>query len=214
MSEREPDSLDRLPRGKDCRKNAASIAAPAPRGVARRYVLTQFGALGTHLLIALPGRTETGGVTPGIVMAKTPRPLTLDDALALQRSPAVRRIAPLVVGTGEVRYQALRREATILGTTAEMREVRHLDLAQGQFLPADDPRSARAFVVLGAKVARELFGGENPLCARLRVAGERYRVIGVMERKGQVLGFDLDDAVYVPVGRALELLPLAALRNE
>jgi putative ABC transport system permease protein len=73
------------------------------------------------------------------------------------------------------------------------------------FLPDDDPRAARVLAVLGSKVARELFGGDSPLGARIRIGGERYRVVGVMESKGQVLGFDLDDTVYIPVGRALDM---------
>jgi putative ABC transport system permease protein len=80
-----------------------------------------------------------------------------------------------------------------------------MTIASGSFLPADDPRAARTFVVLGAKVAQELFPEENALGARIRIGGERYRVIGVMATKGQVLGFDLDDTVYIPVGRALEM---------
>jgi len=54
-------------------------------------------------------------------------------------------------------------------------------------------------------VAEELFGAENPLGQRLRVGGERYRVVGVMASKGQVLGFDLDDTVYIPTARAIDM---------
>jgi putative ABC transport system permease protein len=83
--------------------------------------------------------------------------------------------------------------------------VYQFDVAAGQFLPPDDPRASRALVVLGARVREELFDEANPLGQRVRVGGERYTVVGVMQSKGQVLGFDLDDAVYIPVGRALEL---------
>jgi putative ABC transport system permease protein len=86
-------------------------------------------------------------------------------------------------------------------------------VASGEFLPPDDPRSARAFVVLGSKVARELFGGDNPLGSRIRAGGERYRVVGVMQSKGQVLGFDLDDTVFIPVGRALEMFNRESLQE-
>jgi len=75
----------------------------------------------------------------------------------------------------------------------------------GSFLPPDEATSARAFAVLGAKLKEELFGGNNALGARVRIGSEKYRVIGVMEPKGQVLGFDLDDAVYIPAARALEM---------
>lgn len=77
--------------------------------------------------------------------------------------------------------------------------------AIGQFLPADDPRNPRAFAVLGAKVHKELFGDANPLGSVLQVGGSRFRIIGVMASKGQVLGFDLDDTVYIPTARALEI---------
>jgi putative ABC transport system permease protein len=84
-------------------------------------------------------------------------------------------------------------------------------VAQGRFLPDDDPRTARAFVVLGSKVKRELFGNDNPLGRRVRIGSEKYRVIGVMHSKGQMLGFDLDDAVFIPAGRALALFDRESL---
>jgi putative ABC transport system permease protein len=77
--------------------------------------------------------------------------------------------------------------------------------AIGRFLPADDPRYARPFVVLGSKVRDELLGNSNPLGRRIRIGGESYRVIGVMESKGQMLGFDLDDTVYIPVQKAMSM---------
>jgi len=59
--------------------------------------------------------------------------------------------------------------------------------------------------VIGAKIERELFAGLNPLGQYLRVGGQRYRVVGVMESKGQILGMDMDDAVFIPAARAMEL---------
>jgi len=78
-------------------------------------------------------------------------------------------------------------------------------VAQGRFLPDDDPRAARAFAILGSRVKHELFGAQNPLGQRLRIGSEQYRIMGVMESKGQMLGFDLDDAVYIPAARAMSL---------
>ena len=71
--------------------------------------------------------------------------------------------------------------------------------------------AARAFVVLGSKVQDELFGSTGALGRSLRIGGERYRVIGVMESKGQMLGFDLDDAVYIPTARAMSLFNVESL---
>ena len=75
----------------------------------------------------------------------------------------------------------------------------------GKFLPHDDPYSPRALAVLGSKLKQELFGTSNPLGKIIRIGGVRYRVIGVMEPKGTVLGFDLDDTVYIPTARGLEM---------
>ena len=57
----------------------------------------------------------------------------------------------------------------------------------------------------------ELFADSNPLGEFIRIAGNRYRVVGVMESKGQMLGFDLDDTVYLPVARAMELFNSSSL---
>jgi putative ABC transport system permease protein len=80
-----------------------------------------------------------------------------------------------------------------------------MKVRSGQFLPADDAENARPFVVLGAKLKQELFGAANPLGARVRIGGLQFRVIGVLESKGQFLGIDLDDTAYIPAARALEL---------
>jgi putative ABC transport system permease protein len=83
--------------------------------------------------------------------------------------------------------------------------------AIGRFLPRDESGGNRAFAVLGSKLQRELFGDTSPLGRRLRIGSEPYRVIGVMESKGQMLGFDLDDTVFVPVSRALGMFDRESL---
>jgi len=169
-----------------------------------RFVVSEFTQFGTHIIGVTPGRTLTHGGAP-LGMFNTIRPLSIDDAIALRRAPHALLTVPAVQGNGEVTAGGKSRRATLYGVGHHFSEAFRMRVAAGEFLPDDDPRAARAFVALGAKVARELFAAENPLGARIRVGGERYRVIGVMEPKGQVLGFDLDDAVYIPTGRALDM---------
>ena len=70
----------------------------------------------------------------------------------------------------------------------------------------DDQRRARPYAVLGSTLRTELFADKNPLGQRIRVGGDRYRVIGVMQSKRADAGFfDMDDTVYIPVGRSMEL---------
>jgi putative ABC transport system permease protein len=190
---------------------AAVVAVSAIGEGARLYVVNQFGALGTNLVIVLPGRSETAGYSPGIVIAKTPRDMTLDDALALRRSRAIRHIAPLIVGAGDVHSGARRRESPVLGSTAELREIRSMALAQGRFLPAGDARHAAPVCVIGATIAAELFGARAPLGEWLRVGDRRFRVIGVLARQGEQLGFNTDEVVIVPVAAAQALFNTESL---
>ena len=171
---------------------------------ARRYVVDQFASLGTHLLIVLPGRSETTGGPPPL-FGETPRDLTLDDALALQRSDAVRYVAPIVVGAAPISWHGREREGTVMGSTAELYIVRHLNLARGHFLPPGDPEQAAPVVVLGDKVKHELFGTRQALGQWLRIGQWRFRVIGVLSPEGQSLGVDLGEVAIIPVTWAQSL---------
>jgi putative ABC transport system permease protein len=94
---------------------------------------------------------------------------------------------------------------TLYGELPSFSEVFTMGVARGRFLPPDDARAPRAYAVLGATLGRELFGAANPLGQVIQVGGYRFRVIGVMQAKGQVLGFDLDDTVFIPVAWAQAL---------
>jgi len=190
---------------------AAVVAVTALGEGARLYVVNQFGSLGTNLVIVLPGRSETAGTMPGILIGKTPRDLTLEDALALKRSRAIRRIAPLVVGAGDVHVGARVRETPVLGSTAEMKEIRGMDVALGHFLPEGDPRQILPLCVVGAKVASELFGTRQALGEWLRIGDRRFRVIGVMAKQGESLGFNTDEIVIIPLAAAQALFNTEAL---
>ncbi len=169
----------------------------------QRFVIAEFTQFGTHLLAVTPGKTQTFGISGATI--STVRPLTLDDAASLARLPQVRSVMPFVQGNGAVEWKGRTRRTNIFGTGAGVPEVWQIPVAQGRFLPDDAPRHARAFAVLGSRLRHELFGNASPLGQRIRIGGESYRVIGSMQSKGQMLGFDLDDSVYIPVGRALAM---------
>jgi putative ABC transport system permease protein len=168
-----------------------------------RFVLQEFSQFGTNIIAVTPGKTETFGISGAQI--SNVRPLSLDDSVALERLEHVVAVMPVVQGNAQVEFDGRTRRTMILGVGSELPQVWSMDVSSGRFLPPDDQRAPRAFVVLGAKVRSELFGDRNPLGQRLGVGSDRYRVIGVMEAKGQFLGFDLDDAVYLPAGKALEL---------
>ena len=129
------------------------------------------------------------------------RPLTLADADSLKTLPHVTAVTPTVWGNTEVGGNGRLRRTTVYGVSAAMTQVFSIKVRTGQFPPPDDSDNARPFVVLGATLKNELFGSENPLGAKLKIGAMQFRIIGVLETKGQFLGIDLDDTRLHP-GRA------------
>jgi putative ABC transport system permease protein len=169
---------------------------------ARRFVVDQFSAIGSNLVVVLPGRSQTGGFSPANAITSTPRDLTVDDARALLRAHAVRRAAPLVVGLSEAGTGGRLREITVVGTTSGFLDIRRLTLAQGRFLPDDDWSRGQPVVVIGAGLRAELFGSRPALGQFVRIGGRRLRVVGVLTKGGQGLGLTTDEIAIVPVALA------------
>jgi putative ABC transport system permease protein len=175
----------------------------------RRYILSQFSQFGTNILAVNPGKSKTAGI-PG-VLGGTTHHLTIDDAEALKRIPGVERVVPAAFGIARVEGGDRARNVGITGVTPDIAEVWKFRTRIGSFWPAGDPRRGAFLAVLGPKLARELFDEQNPLGQFVRIGGTRFRVVGVMEPKGQMLGFDLDDTVYVPVASALRIFNMPEL---
>jgi putative ABC transport system permease protein len=169
----------------------------------QQYLLREFTQFGTNIISVSPGKATTFGASAATFNTK--RPLSLADAEALNRVPFVTHTIGNVQGNAEVRGNGRSRRTLVTGTGPNMPSVWSFDVQLGEFLPPDDQTAPRPFVVLGSKVRDELFGSANPLGERVRIGGSRFRIIGVMESVGTLLGFDMDDAVYIPAARALEL---------
>jgi putative ABC transport system permease protein len=152
----------------------------------RLYVLSEFTQFGTTLAQVNPGRVETTGI-PG-ALGTTIHPLTLGDAAAVARIRGVERVVPVIMGAAPVEQAGKTRNSFVFGVNA-------------------------AVAVIGPKLKRELFGDQNSLGRHIRISGQRLLVIGVMEPKGQFLGFDLDDTAYVPVATARQLFNRDALQE-
>jgi putative ABC transport system permease protein len=180
---------------------AVALLTSIGEGV-RSYVMTNFSQFGTRIIAINPGKTVTGGMGG---MLQTDRPLTLDDAAALTRLPHVEHVVPVVQGAGTVKAGERSRRSDIIGANYAINDAWQFKLAMGSSLPRDESGRSRNFAVLGFKLKQELFGNRNPLGQFIRVGGIRFRVVGVLEEKGQMLGFDLDDIVFIPVDKAMSL---------
>ncbi len=190
---------------------AAVIVLTALGEGARRYVTGEFRSLGSHLLIVLPGRSETSGGGAMLIAGETPRDMTIDDALALQRSYSIEKFAPVVIGSAAVSFGGLEREVPVIGSSQELLDVRNWEMASGRFLPQVDPTRALPVAVIGAKVKRELFGDGEAIGEWVRIGDRRFRVTGILGSEGRAIGLDVQELVIIPVASAQALFNTSSL---
>jgi putative ABC transport system permease protein len=178
---------------------------------ARVYITKELTGLGTNLLIITPGKTTTsGGFHPP--SAGTVRKLTYDDAQALRRRAWLLTDAvPIVLGTGRIKFRNLGRDTMVIGTTPEFQRVRNLFIGIGNYVSQNDVDTKAKVVVLGTKVKEELFGDQNALGQVVMLSDARYRVVGVMQKKGTSLGWDVDDVIFIPVTSGQDLFSTDSL---
>lgn len=174
----------------------------------RAYVGDTFASMGSNLIQIVPGKRDTkGGPTPP--MSGVAHKLTLEDEQAVaRRSFSTDGISGVVQGAATLRYEERRRDSMSLGVGVRMTEIRNIAVDQGRWFTDDDVSGHRRYVVIGRTVQQELFGTENPLGKTLKVNDTEFRVIGLLEHKGQSLGMDMDDLALVPNTTALDLYSL------
>ena len=181
---------------------AVSLLTAIGEGV-NTYIVEQFTQFGTTTIVVQPGKSSTLGINASVL--NSVRPLSLDDAIALERAPHVLYTVPTVSGSGSIEGNRRERTVNVFAVGPRFDQAFKFNVRAGSFLPNDELERARPVAVLGATVVEELFGGTNPLGQRVRIGGARYRIVGVMESKGEMLGIDLDDSVYIPTARGLEM---------
>ncbi len=175
----------------------------------RRYVLNQFTQFGTNILVISPGKSKTLGL-PGI-LGGTTHQLTIDDAIAIGKLPEIESVVPLAFAQARVEGGGRGRGVIVYGVTPELPRVWQFRVRQGSFWPGGDPHRAPSLAVLGPTLKRELFGETNALGEFVRIAGRRFRISGIMEPKGDIMGFDIGDAAYVPVAAAMQIFNMNEL---
>jgi putative ABC transport system permease protein len=177
----------------------AVIAMVAIGEGARARVEQAFSSMGTNVLIVSSGAKTSGGAKAG---AGTLPTLTWDDMRAIRDDVAdVRFVAPRVHANAQIVAEDRNWSTAINGTTPEMFEIRNWPARLGELFTAQDVDSGAKTVVLGATVARNLFGAStDPVGQTVRIANVPFQVVGVAAGKGQSAGGnDYDDVAFVPV---------------
>lgn len=181
---------------------AVIILTSLGRGL-HSFVIAEFTQFGTNIIGVHPGKKTTFGISGATI--STVRPLSMADAASLSKLNGIIAVVPVVQGNANVETDTKQRRTNVIGAGEGVPQVWKIRPAIGKFLPPGEDANPRAFAAMGEKLATELFGRENPLGKRVRIGTDRYRVLGVMEKKGQMLGFDMDDTVYIPAAKALEM---------
>jgi putative ABC transport system permease protein len=159
----------------------------------------QIQALGTNILQVSAASARTGGISQGAGSAST---LTWEDAQAIAKQvPAATAVAAYLQRQNiQVVRGNINIATTAIGADLNLPVVRNLHTQLGAFFRQEDLDIAKPVVVLGAKVRNDLFApAENPIGADIRIRGNRYTVIGIMESKGSIGGQDADDIIYIPL---------------
>ena len=160
--------------------------------------------------------SQTPGVRGLAAMQSATPSMTLSDAEELRRIPFVKRVAPVSESFVEVAYGSESTFGAIEGTTEEFFLIYNYELQSGRFLNDRDVSRKDTVVVLGSKIAEELFGEDSPVGQQVRLSGRLFTVIGVLEPKGgSMMGMSMDQMVAVPVtAYQSRLFPRQTIRGE
>ena len=178
---------------------AAVVVLVAIGTGAKQLVESQVEGLGSNLLIVVPGKVQFGS-------APTVSRLQLSDVDAVQRIVGDRDRITATVQSGEtVRAGTAKKFTSVLGVLETTPQVFVRSMARGTYLSRSDVDTQRRVAVLGAGVARSLYGDRDPIGQQMTITGVRFRVIGVFASVGQSLGVDRDDEVHIPITTAHRL---------
>ncbi|OGA55740.1 MAG: multidrug ABC transporter substrate-binding protein [Betaproteobacteria bacterium RIFCSPLOWO2_12_FULL_65_14] len=167
---------------------------------AQARVEEQIRALGSNLLLVMPGATTAGGVRMGFGSSSS---LSEDDVAAINREIPEALAAPALRGSAQVVWGNANWSTQIFGVTPEYLEVRQWPLASGRTFEPAEMTSGGKVSLIGATVARQLFGSADPVDQQIRIKRVPFTVIGVLETKGQsLMGHDQDDLILMPITTA------------
>jgi macrolide transport system ATP-binding/permease protein len=179
---------------------AAVIAMLALGQGAKESISQTLASLGSNLLTVRSGSHRLHGVA---LEAGAVTRFTFQDVDAIAKISGVKRVSPSVNGRAQVAYANKNWNTQIQGTGAHFAEMRASVPAAGRFFTEDELRSRKRVVVIGATVARELFGTENPIDSIMRVNRISFQIIGVLPAKGATMWRDQDDLIVIPVTTAM-----------
>ena len=176
---------------------AAVIAMMAVGQGATHSIEEQIASLGTNVILIFPGSSSQGGIRMG---AGTMSSLTAEDMFAIkEQAQSVKLISPAIRTSAQIIYSENNWNTTIMGVETDFFEIRNWQITSGQYFSETDVRSGAKVCIVGKTIVENLFGGANPIGTIIRIKKLPFKIIGVLDEKGQsAQGLDQDDVIVAP----------------
>lgn len=181
---------------------AAVIALVSIGNGVKQDIQDSISSLGSNLLMVMPGAPHTPGVRP---TASSRKSLKVSDYEAIAKLDGVRAASPYTMGSYVTIYQSKNWTTSVSGVNYNFQDVNNWSMAEGRFISEKNVQTRERVAVVGQTVVKNLFSGEDPVGKEIRVKNIPFRVIGVLNSKGNgAMGNDQDDAIFIPYTTAME----------
>ncbi|MFZ2097018.1 MAG: ABC transporter permease [Anaerolineales bacterium] len=176
---------------------AAVIAMVSVGRGAQATITDSINGIGTNLIFVFRGGSQD---------VRNPKPITLSDAEAIAdpfQAPSVSAVAPVIQDSGKITFGRESANTSISGVTPAYAQVRKYSLTEGEFINQEELLGQASVVLLGSEVADKLFGRQDGLVGEtVRIEGQPFRVLGVLQSKGGSSFSNADNQVLVPFSTA------------
>lgn len=181
---------------------AAVIALVSIGNGVKQDIQNSISSLGSNLLMVMPGAPRTPGVRPSPGSMKS---LKVSDYQAISKLDGVKAASPYTANSYVTIYQSKNWTTTVSGVSSNFQDVNNWTMAEGRFISSKNVENRERVAVVGQTVVKNLFAGEDPVGKEIRVKNIPFRVIGVLNSKGNgTMGNDQDDAIFIPYTTAME----------
>lgn len=168
---------------------------------AKKLILDQVQGVGSNLVFIVPGATKGSRfASPPSVQGIIIKTLVEEDLEAIRREPSVVRASPEVRGQARVIFENNDTSITFTGTSADFFTIRNFKTAKGTPFNSSDVLSFNKVAVLGSEITHTLLGERDPIGKIIRLKGVKFRIVGVLEKKGLgPFGVDQDNIILIPI---------------
>ena len=181
---------------------AAVIALVSIGYGVRQQITESISSLGSNLLMVYPGAPRTPGVRPVSGANKT---IKLSDYEAISKMDSVQAASPVAANSYLTVYMSKNWTTTVNGANADFQYVNNWTMKSGRFITDSQIERRERVAVIGATVAKNLFGNEDPIGKDIRIHKNSFKIVGVLDEKGSgAMGNDQDDVIVVPYTTMME----------